>query len=338
MDRFLTAKQLQYFIENKSDVVRYLFSQNFPQLSVNSGKYIPLKSDLFRQPELKFLFHRNRNDYAGDVKKWDKIPRGVLWNLYYYSFLGFDKSDEFINNSIKFLNEKYLMPSGGFSFGWYPLSESTLWTGEYLFLLLNFGYQGEEIHSIKNWITENQNDDGGWFVSPVKNVSDALRFVFNGKIKIDRTKNTKSKSCVFSSISCLHALLLYRKIFKSDVIDEAIDRAAYFILNQQIIFKNELESLDGFVINKNFQSTGISIFGQIDMIKYLDIMSQTSYKNHQFVTSVFNYFVKEKHFEEGWLFNSKADYMMENEFSIKKNSGIDFLATIRLLKIFSRYN
>ncbi len=335
MNRYFTEQQKKYFTESDSSLIQYLFCKEFPDYAQNFHLTVPGKKQFTK--ELNFLFKRNKNDFAGDIRKWDKISKGTLWNLYLYVLLGFDCSDSFIKNSIDYLNKNFLLPSGGFSFGWTPLTESSLWTGEYLYLILKAGYKGNEVQLLKNWIVQNQNEDGGWFISPLKSVSDVFNFVFSGKVKIEKQVKLKEKSCIFSTISCLQALLEYQKIFgKHD--DEIIEKGAFYLLSEQILFKNKLESLDGFEVNKDFQSIGISMFGQIDIIKYLDIMSQTSYKKHKLVTPAYNYLIKEKTFEEGWLFNSTADYNVETEFGIKKFTGVDYFATLKILKILSRYN
>lgn len=324
---YLSDHIIDYFVENKDPVVKYLFAKEFPEYNIKFDR-----PDIFSLKKYSYLRKNIRNNQVHDIKKWHIPHKGAFYNLYIFIYLGYDIHDSFIENTLSFLEENYLTEEGSFSFNWKPKIGSLLWSGEFLFLCNEANYNTNKTNKLTDHIISQQNKDGSWSEKLILNSLSALKLAVNSKVT--QSKEELSTPCIYTTISCLKGLI---SSLSSKDCSESIEKGLHFLLSQNIFFREEIKSENGFLQNKYFRHPGVPIWGQSDILTVLNIFSATKLKNHKFVTSAFNYLIKYETTNLMWRFKSKAEYMLENDLKSFNKKKEDPFLSLQMTKVLSRY-
>ncbi len=323
-------------LKSGDPTVSYLALRDICGLIPDDERLISAYRENLSSPSISALTANVHNDILGDIKHRDTYYRGTIWRFAELVNAGLTVREPSVRATADYIVSTCQMPSGGFSPQCAPPVEDACLTGDLTRYLLLAGYSNDRVEEGINWILRNQRHDGGWLHPSVHSTSGLIRLMLFRKSSFCREDeiNTNVKSCVYASIACASALIVYGP--RTGDIRTAIERAAEFFLSNHLFAHrsdNDVSSRMMRYRNRNFDLPGYPILGQYDILSGLIFISLAGYFSDDRIGEAFNVIMGKQRIDGTMPFESfNLGMLYSRNAQPKGHHRYDFWTTLRFLR------
>ena len=282
---YITEEIINWLAEDENPVIRYLVMRDFP-----SYFSVPALSQVTQSTQVRTILDSASENIAGNPIHYDLWYHGSVWAFAELVECGLTIENSVVAKTAEYITTHAQLASGGFTMNWAPPCEAAGWTGNILYYLLAAGFQGDAVHHAAKWLALFQRTDGGWNLSPISGVKDALSLsLFR---KSGKTSDHEGESSLLSTVSCGRALTLYKSLFGNCPCD--IPKAADFVLTKKRLLRKKQHGGELYLSNSRFHSLSYPVLCQQDILSSLLFVAEAGKLADERASEPFNVVMRKR--------------------------------------------